>query len=125
MKLLFIGLNYNFKNKIDDAQITINNCPITHFSSFGCLIVQLDKKVCWEKHIGHICAKIGAGIGVMRRAKPFVFYNSILLPYFDYCSPLWDKCGSLLKEKLKTSKQSSKSYFGGILLNSFLCLRKK
>ena len=81
----------------------------------------------WEKHIEHICAKIGAGIGIMKRAKSFVtketllnIYNSIILPYFDYCSPLWDKCGSVLKEKTtKTSKQSSKSYFRGIQWNSF------
>ena len=106
-KLMFIGSNYNLKNKIDHAQVMINNIPIIRFSSFGCLGVQLDEKLSWEKHIEHICAKIGAGIRVMRRAKSFVtketllnIYNSIILPYFDYCSPLWDKCGSLLKDKL-------------------------
>ena len=26
--------------------------------------------------------------------------NAIVLPYFDYCSPLWDNCGSALKDKL-------------------------
>ena len=43
----------------------------------------------------------------MRRAKPFVInetllniYNSRVPPDFDYCSPLGDKCGSVLKEKL-------------------------
>ena len=25
-----------------------------------------------------------------------------MLPYFDYCLPLWDNCGSLLKDKLQT-----------------------
>ena len=24
-----------------------------------------------------------------------------MLPYFGYCSPLWDNCGSTLKEKLQ------------------------
>ena len=28
-------------------------------------------------------------------------YKSLVLPYFDYCSPLWDDCGSTLKEKLQ------------------------
>ena len=28
-------------------------------------------------------------------------YNSLVLSYFDYCSPLWDNCGSMLKEKLQ------------------------
>ena len=95
-------------NKIDDAQVIMNNIPITRFSSFGCLGVQLVEKLSWENHIEHICAKIGAGIGIMRTAKSFVtketslnIYNSIILPHFDYCSPVWDKCGSVLKEKLQ------------------------
>ena len=73
-----------------------------------CLGVHLDEKLSWDKHIEYICAKIGAGIGVMRRAKPYFtketllnIYNAIVLPYFDYCSPLWDKYGSMLKEKLQ------------------------
>jgi hypothetical protein len=51
---------------------------------------------------------IGAGIGAMRRVKPFVplsttkmLYNAIVQPYFDYCSPLWDNCGIGLKDRLQ------------------------
>ena len=28
-------------------------------------------------------------------------YKSLVQPYFDYCSPLWDTCGKLLKDKLQ------------------------
>ena len=28
-----------------------------------------------------------------------VIYNSLVQPYFDYCSPLWDNCGVSLKQK--------------------------
>ena len=48
------------------------------------------------------------GIEAMRRIKNFVdvdaleaVYKSLVQPYFDYCSPLWDNCGKLLKEKLQ------------------------
>ena len=51
---------------------------------------------------------VGAGIGLIRRMKPFVplstlkmLYNAIVLPYFDYCSPLWDNCGNTLKNRLQ------------------------
>ena len=45
----------------------------------------------------------------MRRMKPFapvetlkLIYNALVQPYFDYCSPLWDNCGSGLRaEKLQ------------------------
>ena len=55
-----------------------------------------------------ICKKASAGIGAMRRIKPFVpvdtlekVYKSLVQPYFEYCSPLWDNCGKLLKDKLQ------------------------
>ena len=54
------------------------------------------------------CAKAGAGIGTLRRAKLFVpadtlqvLYQALVQPYFDYCSPLWENCGTLLKDKLQ------------------------
>ena len=28
-------------------------------------------------------------------------YKSLVQPYFEYCSPLWDNCGKLLKDKLQ------------------------
>ena len=61
-----------------------------------------------EAHLNAISRKVGRGIGVMKRAKPFVpdetmhtIYKALIQPYFDYCSPLWDNCGLLLKEKLQ------------------------
>ena len=55
-----------------------------------------------------ICKKASVGIGEMRRIKPFVpvdtlekVYKSLVQPYFEYYSPLWDNCGKLLKDKLQ------------------------
>ena len=52
--------------------------------------------------------KVWSGIGGIKRIKPFVqqetlqnLYNSLALLYFDYCSLLWDNCGTTLKEKLQ------------------------
>jgi hypothetical protein len=28
-------------------------------------------------------------------------YKSLIQPYFDYCSPPWDTCDKILKDKLK------------------------
>ena len=30
-----------------------------------------------------------------------MLYNAIVLPYFDYSSPLWDNCGNTLKNRLQ------------------------
>ena len=44
----------------------------------------------------------------MRRIKPFVPVDTLekvcksrVQPYFEDCSPLWDNCGKLLKDKLQ------------------------
>ena len=70
--------------------------------------VLIDEKLSWEKHIERICKKAGAGIGALRRAKPFVpadtlqvLYKALVQPYFDYCSPQWGICGKLLKDTLQ------------------------
>ncbi len=51
---------------------------------------------------------ICSGIGALRRIKPFVplrslkmLYKALIQPYFDYCSPLWDTCGKVHKDKLQ------------------------
>lgn len=107
-KLMFIGSPYNLKNKVGNDQVMINDKPVKRYTSFRCVGVELDEKLNWENHIDSIGKKAGSGIGIMKRVRPFVpyetlqnLYNSLVLPYFDYCSPLWDNCGSLLKEKLQ------------------------
>ncbi len=62
----------------------------------------------WEKHIDSVCHKISAGIGSIKRIKPYVphktlhdVYKTLIQPHFDYCSPLWDNCGLGLQDKLQ------------------------
>ena len=68
-----------------------------------------------------ICKKVGAGIGVLKRTKPFVphetlhiIYKALILPYFDYYSPLWDNCGIVLKEKLQRFQNRAARVLTGV-----------
>ena len=45
---------------------------------------------------------------MLRRMKPFVpkhimitVYKSLVLPYFDYCSLVWDNCSTYLLDKIQ------------------------
>ena len=85
----------------------LNGQPIPRIHSIPCLGVTLDETLSWEEHIEAICKKVGAGIGMLKRIKPFVpaqmlqpIYSALIQPYFDYCSPLWDTCNKTLKDKL-------------------------
>ena len=107
-KVMFIGSSHNLNNKIKENHVLLNNVPVPRTDIFTCLGVDLDGKLNWEKHIEKTCRKVSAGIGAMKRIKPYVppatlqtIYKSIIQPYFDYCSPLWDNCGKVHQDKLQ------------------------
>ncbi|XP_044182055.1 uncharacterized protein LOC122962870 [Acropora millepora] len=107
-KLMFIGSSYNLKIKNTEQPVVVNNTPVSRTDTHKCLGVQIDEKLSWDSHIDMICRKTSAGIGAMRRIKPFApvdtlekVYKSLVQLYFEYCSPLWDNCGKLLKDKLQ------------------------
>ena len=105
---MIIGSTHNLRNKVYDATVTLNGKLISRTKSFECLGVLLDEKLSREEHIGKICKKVGTGIAVMKRVKPFVppdslqmIYNAMIQPYLDYCPPLWGNCCYLFKDKFQ------------------------
>ncbi len=85
-KYMYIGSPYNIKNKTSSNSILINNIPVPRTEAYTCLGVNLDERLTWEKQIDEICAKVGAGIGVMRRMKPFVPLETLKLTYNALCN---------------------------------------
>ena len=109
--LIFIGSLYNLNNNNTEQPVVVNNFPVSRTDTHKCLGIQLDEKLSWDSHVDMICKKASAGIGAMRRIKPYVpidtlekVYKSLVQPYFEYCSPLWDNCGQLLKDKPQRSQ---------------------
>ena len=85
-----------------------------------CLGTYLDERLAFDVHIEQICKKVCSGIGILRRIKPFVprcsllkLYKSLIQPYFDYCSPLWDTCDKFLKDKLQTLQNRAARIISG------------
>ena len=112
-KVMFIGSLHNLNNKVGNRTVEMDKIPVPQTSTFKCLGVDLDQKLNWEKHIDSVCHKISAGIGAMKRIKPYVphktlqdVYKTLIQPHFDYCSPLWDNCG--FGQIAKISKSCSK-----------------
>ena len=62
----------------------------------------------WDAHISSVSKKVSSGIGVIKKIKPFVptsnllsVYQSIVEPYLDYCSVVWDDISDQLTDKLQ------------------------
>ena len=108
-KFTLVGSAYNLSTSNDvTSSIITNNSNIESVRSQKCLGVDLDNRMAFDSHIENICKKIRSGIGVIKRIKLFVpmcsltrLYKALIQPYFDYCSPLWDTCGKVLKDKLQ------------------------
>ena len=112
-KLMVVGSTYNLNTKSGDLSnvISIDNNLVSRLPSNKCLGVLLDEKLTFETHSEYMCKKTCAGIGALRRIKPFVplcalvtLYRSLIESYFDYCSPLLDTCGKPLKDKLQKNQ---------------------
>ena len=117
-----VGSTYILSTKSGDLSnvISIANTLVSCIPSNKCLGVLLDEKLTFETHIEFICKQACAGMGALRRIKPFVplctlitLYRSLIEPYFDYFSPLWDTCGKQLK--LKINYKKSKIQWEGLL----------
>ena len=105
---MLVGSAYNLSTNNDVTSSIINNSTIESVRSQKCLGVDLDNRLTFDIHIENICKKICSGIGVIKRIKPFVpmcsltrLYKALIKPYFDYCSPLWNTSGKVLKDKLQ------------------------
>ena len=107
---MVIGSRYNL-NHVSDlrSNIRMNNNVVLSVFSQKCLGIYLDERLAFHAHIEDLCKKICSGITVLRRIKSLVpkecllkLYKSLIQPYFDYCSPLWDTCDKTLKDNLQT-----------------------
>ena len=105
-KIMLVGTHQRTA-EADDLVIEINNTRLERVNKLKYLGVLLDNTLSWKDHIEYIGNKILSRLGVLRRArkvlpKPtcLMLYNTIVLPLFDYCSPVWDSCGAGSKDYL-------------------------
>ena len=68
----------------------------------------VDDSLTWEDQIDYLTLKINRGIGIIRRVRRFIpekalllLYQTLIDPYFRYCSTVWEQCGETLKDKLQ------------------------
>ena len=81
--------------------IDINNTCLEMVNNFKYLGVLLDRTLSWKDHVEYIGNKISSRLGMLRqghkvlpKATCVMLYNTIVLLLFDYCSSVWDSCGS-------------------------------
>ena len=78
------------------VHVKLNNLPVKEKQSIRYLGVIIDKSLKFRDHIDHISRTIGRNIGMISRIRYFIdnktahlLYNSLILPYLNYCSMIW------------------------------------
>ena len=105
--MINIGSRRKILNIQEEPLISIGNETIKKISKCKTLGVIIDDKLSWKDHINEISAKVSKGLGIMRRIKTFVtqvmqsIYNSLILPYFDYCNMVWENTTKYNLQKIQ------------------------
>ena len=88
--------------------LAINNVPVKQVSHTKSLGVHIDENLFLNVHFEKLSKQVASGIDALKRIRPYVplpimqrIYNRLVQPYFDYCSVVWDSCGSNLADKLQ------------------------
>ena len=91
-------------NQID---VEIDGKSIKKVEKAKSLGLFIDEHLSWAKHIEEISKKTSSAIGALKRIKPFIsettalqIYQALILPHFEYCSPVWDE-RVILSDKLQ------------------------
>ena len=84
------------KNQID-IEIDGKSIKKVEAKSLG-LFIDLS----WTKHMEEISKKISSAIGpFISESNALRIYQALILPHFDYCSPVWDELSVTLSDKLQ------------------------
>ena len=80
------------------GNILIDGHPISEVWETKFLEVIIENNLTWSAHIQYTGRNISKGIGVMAKARKVFeqntllsFYNSLILPYLNYCIHVWGK----------------------------------
>ena len=92
---MFLGPEIGLSSS-DSLSISYNNVAIPTLKSTKLLGVFLDNRLTWDDQVKQITTKVGRKIGVLLRSRKFLspqarrlFLLSVILPDFDYCSPVF------------------------------------
>ena len=104
------------KHDIDKLQLAMNFNIINITNEIKFLGVIIDKHLTWKNHINYISNKVSKGIGIIYRANNLLYsdslhilYETLIKPYFSYCSAIWGNTYQSYLQKLTLTKENHKN----------------
>ena len=107
-ELMIIGTRQRLNTQCEEINISIDDRTIKRVDHIKSLGPTIDAQLSWSKHVDEISKKVSSAIGALKRVRPFIptdvavqIYNALILPHFNYCSPVWDGMSGCLSDKLQ------------------------
>ena len=107
-EFMLVGSRQRIATMTENTNTFLNGISLNRVNCSKCLGVEIDEFLTWDTHIASVSKKVSSGISIMRKVKPFIpissllnIYQSIVEPYFDYCSIVWNGIGDNLADKLQ------------------------
>ena len=108
-KYMIVASKHKIKQLDHNFQIKVNQQLLKRERTYKYLGVEIDESLTWGHQIEKILKIVSGAIGALRRVRHLLpqetlisMYNSLVLPYFDYCSTVWETCGKGMTDKLQT-----------------------
>ena len=99
---------YNNSSKNITINVNLDGVDIKFVEKVKYLGMYIDANMKWKSHIDHISKVISRNIGIIKKSTFFLdekhlilLYNSLCLPYLNYCSLVWGHSSDTLLHKLE------------------------
>ena len=110
-----IGSRQNLSN-YNALNITIDNEDISNVDNQKLPGIIIDKTLSWDKQIDSVCLNITRRITLLKLLSKYVdmpnlklYYNSYILPIFDYGCMIWGQCSTYnINRLLKLQKRAAR-----------------
>ena len=78
------------------SNLKLGDSTLMNINNDKLLGVVIDKNLSWNPHVNSICQKIKSKLFLLQKIRSFLprnarkqFFNSYILPHFDYCLAVW------------------------------------
>ena len=81
----------------------------------------IDENLSWNDDTHHIVKKANSSLYMLKKAKPYIpfhslmmLYNGIVSPHFDYCDTIWGTCNETTSQKVQRLQNRAAKIISGM-----------
>ena len=121
---MLVGSRQRISSLEGKFKLQINNISLSRVQKTKCLGLEIDEYLTWEAHIKSVTKKVVSTLAALRKIRKFTspenlvkVYKSVIEPYFDYCSIVWDTLSIELTDKLQRLQNRAARIITGATYN--------